>query len=300
MDAKEILDRFSKSKFGATSDPIYERWVKWLHQNTTPVTRSYAYGYSDVPKMIVAFRYSTLEAKDNIRKETDRTAEDQFTAYINKLSTKIVQTAGDAWTTITSAEYNGTNNPWNKSILIVSGPELRQRWETSMIVNYSKYLLPFNQWPTRLLDQTFAGKKMANKTDLSKANTDRSQNSKVQDAIDSLFLGPVENIKDPYEYLSYQYILFPEEWNFCGKPYKKVPGTAFIGRICEINFEGWRAEGKDIKKKYALQTYTSGWGTYRERFFTLEEAFEFFKSRDPQRLKASLLTKIRKAEKESK
>jgi hypothetical protein len=41
-------------------------------------------------------------------------------------------------------------NPWDGGQVIVTTTKGKYVWNTKVILNFSKYGLPFNQWPTRL------------------------------------------------------------------------------------------------------------------------------------------------------
>jgi hypothetical protein len=51
---------------------------------------------------------------------------------------------------IVSTSYEGNVNPWDGGQVIVTTTKGKYVWNTKVILNFSKYGLPFNQWPTRL------------------------------------------------------------------------------------------------------------------------------------------------------
>jgi hypothetical protein len=51
---------------------------------------------------------------------------------------------------IVSSSYKGNTNPWDGGQVIVTTTKGKYVWNTKVILNFSKYGLPFNQWPTRL------------------------------------------------------------------------------------------------------------------------------------------------------
>jgi len=51
---------------------------------------------------------------------------------------------------IVSTSYEGNVNPWDGGQVIVTTTKGKYIWNTKVILNFSKYGLPFNQWPTRL------------------------------------------------------------------------------------------------------------------------------------------------------
>lgn len=68
-------------------------------------------------------------------------AAEQYDAFVCKLVNKI----GDG---ATVATLDGSH-VWGHSILTVTKPGGVERWKTQQIVNYSKFGLPYNQWPSR-------------------------------------------------------------------------------------------------------------------------------------------------------
>ncbi|NDC19278.1 MAG: hypothetical protein EBZ87_03310 [Microbacteriaceae bacterium] len=53
---------------------------------------------------------------------------------------------------IVSTTYKGNINPWDGAKVIVKTDKGEYVWNTKVILNFSKYGLPFNQWPTRLAE----------------------------------------------------------------------------------------------------------------------------------------------------
>ena len=51
---------------------------------------------------------------------------------------------------IVSTSYQGSINPWDGGKVIVKTDKSEYVWNTKVILNFSKYGTPFNQWPTRL------------------------------------------------------------------------------------------------------------------------------------------------------
>lgn len=51
---------------------------------------------------------------------------------------------------IVSTNYEGSINPWDGGKVIVKTDKSEYVWNTKVILNFSKYGTPFNQWPTRL------------------------------------------------------------------------------------------------------------------------------------------------------
>src|SRR6185312_7809060 len=86
-------------------------------------------------------RKASLEKKaDHVARVKDA-AHGDYMAWIYKMIQKIGQP-------VTTAEMNG--NPWVQSIILVTTVDGgRQEWHTQMIVNYSRYGTPFNQFPSR-------------------------------------------------------------------------------------------------------------------------------------------------------
>ncbi len=77
----------------------------------------------------------------NFYKRVEQEASETFTAYVNKLTSKIGET---------SAASINDSPLWNGSILTVTLSDgTVQRWKTTMIINVSCLGKLFNQWPTR-------------------------------------------------------------------------------------------------------------------------------------------------------
>lgn len=75
--------------------------------------------------------------------EVQEDAANAFNAYVAKLNDKVGQ--------VDEAKMIYDRGIWNESILEVKKAEGVERWKTQIIVNFSKYNKPFNQFPTRKL-----------------------------------------------------------------------------------------------------------------------------------------------------
>lgn len=70
-------------------------------------------------------------------------AKAQFEEYVRKLTQKVGS--------YDTAEIEAINGVWGNSILTVTKDGVKTKWKTQIIVNFSKYGLPFNQFPTRIV-----------------------------------------------------------------------------------------------------------------------------------------------------
>lgn len=73
--------------------------------------------------------------------EVQKDAAEAFNAYVVKLNDKVGK--------VEEAKMIYDRGVWRESILEVVKPEGVERWKTQIIVNFSKYNKPFNQFPTR-------------------------------------------------------------------------------------------------------------------------------------------------------
>lgn len=93
------------------------------------------------PKIVIA----CPSGVDRLIEEAREQAEAMFEAYVAKLTSKAAKLGDTVEARLTAGDYL-----WSYSILDVAYADgTHARFKTQMIINFSKYGLPFNQWPTR-------------------------------------------------------------------------------------------------------------------------------------------------------
>jgi hypothetical protein len=97
-----------------------------------------------------------IEKRDDIEGRIERDAKayaksacDSFACKIVVKTEKEIASRGSD-DKIVSTFYKGSIDPWDGGQVIVTTIKGEYVWNTSVILNFSKYGLPFNQWPTRL------------------------------------------------------------------------------------------------------------------------------------------------------
>jgi hypothetical protein len=94
--------------------------------------------------------------KDNLSERIEKDAKDYAKTACDEFAFKIVQKTEEEIKSrgtddkIVSTSYEGNVNPWDGGQVIVTTTKGKYVWNTKVILNFSKYGLPFNQWPTRL------------------------------------------------------------------------------------------------------------------------------------------------------
>ena len=94
--------------------------------------------------------------KDNLSERIQKDAKDYAKTACDDFAFKIVQKTEQEIKNrgtddkIVSTSYEGNVNPWDGGQVIVTTTKGKYVWNTKVILNFSKYGLPFNQWPTRL------------------------------------------------------------------------------------------------------------------------------------------------------
>lgn len=97
-----------------------------------------------------------VEKRDDIEGRIERDAKAYAKASINSFSCKIiVKTEKEIANRggndqIVSISYKGSVNPWDGGKVVVKTTKSEIVWNTKVILNFSKFGEPFNQWPTRL------------------------------------------------------------------------------------------------------------------------------------------------------
>jgi hypothetical protein len=107
-------------------------------------------GYGMRDPRFVKLKHSETEMMAKLAAKAAQMAKDALEAFTWKLSGKVQSelAAGDA---VSAATYAGVKNPWNDSFIHISTTAGgAQCWKTKMILNFSVYGKPFNQWPTTL------------------------------------------------------------------------------------------------------------------------------------------------------
>ena len=101
---------------------------------------------------------ATVHKKEGIEERIKRDSKiyakgacDAFASKIVRRTEEVIE-AGRLGTTekITKTEYQGGNNPWGGAVVVVTTNKGEYRWNTKVILNFSKLGTPYNQWPTRL------------------------------------------------------------------------------------------------------------------------------------------------------
>lgn len=92
-------------------------------------------------KFNTRFRKKSVEKKKKFVKLAIEQAEADYKEFVGKMVQKI-------GSSVVHADVKG--HPWNNSILTIELADgTKQVWHTQMIINYSKYGKPFNQFPSR-------------------------------------------------------------------------------------------------------------------------------------------------------
>jgi hypothetical protein len=87
----------------------------------------------------LALKYHPDKNQNN--KEAEEKSRFQYRAYLAKMNAKIGE--------VISADLKGTSL-WNESFLtVVKSDNVTEIWKTRLVLNQSKYGLPFFQFPTR-------------------------------------------------------------------------------------------------------------------------------------------------------
>jgi hypothetical protein len=97
-----------------------------------------------------------VKVRPNQEERIERMAIEYANNFLESYAQKlVVKVAGkDKEFEISEASYNGTLDPFDASQLTVKGERGEMVWNTKCIVNVSKYMKLFNQWPTRLASHT--------------------------------------------------------------------------------------------------------------------------------------------------
>jgi hypothetical protein len=97
-----------------------------------------------------------LTRRDDIEGRIERDAKAYAKAACDSFACKIVVKTEQEIASrkssekIVSTNYEGSINPWDGGKVIVKTDKSEYVWNTKVILNFSKYGTPFNQWPTRL------------------------------------------------------------------------------------------------------------------------------------------------------
>lgn len=97
-----------------------------------------------------------LTRRDDIEGRIERDAKAYAKAACDSFACKIVVKTEQEIASrkssekIVSTNYQGSINPWDGGQVIVKTDKSEYVWNTKVILNFSKYGTPFNQWPTRL------------------------------------------------------------------------------------------------------------------------------------------------------
>jgi len=101
-------------------------------------------------------RREKVSKKSGLDKKIEKDAKDYSKITCDDFAFKIVQKTEQEIKErgtddkIVSTSYEGNVNPWDGGQVIVTTTKGKYVWNTKVILNFSKYGLPFNQWPTRL------------------------------------------------------------------------------------------------------------------------------------------------------
>lgn len=101
---------------------------------------------------------ATVSKKKGIEQKIETDSKDYAKGACDAFACKIVRRTeevikvGRLGTTekIIKTEYQGGNNPWGGAVVVVTTNKGEYRWNTKVILNFSKLGNPYNQWPTRL------------------------------------------------------------------------------------------------------------------------------------------------------
>jgi len=97
-----------------------------------------------------------VSKKLGLAKKIEKDAKDYAKTACDNFAFKIVQkteqeiASRNSFEKIVSSSYKGNTNPWDGGQVIIKTDKGEYVWNTKVILNFSKYGLPFNQWPTRL------------------------------------------------------------------------------------------------------------------------------------------------------
>jgi hypothetical protein len=97
-----------------------------------------------------------VSKKLGLAKKIEKDAKDYAKTACDNFAFKIVEkteqeiSSRNSFEKIVSSSYKGNTNPWDGGQVIIKTDKGEYVWNTKVILNFSKYGLPFNQWPTRL------------------------------------------------------------------------------------------------------------------------------------------------------
>lgn len=131
------LNEFVKYPSGWDAD--YRHKVaryKFFHSIFTPADRERRYIIDIDTKYVL-----DPKGVERLHKEAEEKSRFQYRAYLAKMNAKIGE--------VISADLKGTSL-WNESFLtVVKSDNVTEIWKTRLVLNQSKYGLPFFQFPTR-------------------------------------------------------------------------------------------------------------------------------------------------------
>lgn len=145
---KAWVKRLAKHKWDAIKaakpvglEHVGPRKLREMEQQTFGLFLSLTDSTTDYERYCMRKKSATKEAE--FVKRAGEAARASYMGWIYKMIQKIGQP-------VTAATMTG--NPWIQSTIVVTRKDgTVQTWHTQMIVNYSKYGYPFNQFPSRLV-----------------------------------------------------------------------------------------------------------------------------------------------------
>lgn len=120
-----------------------EKFTQWDHAKRT-LESNRMFGPEPVK-----LKLTESEQLAELMVEAASDAKAALQSYCWKLAGKISSELADG-DTVTGATYRGSADVWGWSFVDVTTAAGSQCWKTKMIVNFSVYGKPFNQWPTTL------------------------------------------------------------------------------------------------------------------------------------------------------
>lgn len=129
-----VVAPYPKSTMGRSSYLAAKMRYDFIHSFTRSVAASYRPGE---PRFV----YVDEELVARVLKTAADDAAASYDAYVSKLNAKIGA--------VDAAELTYVAGLWSESMLKVTKGEEVEFWHTRCITNFSKFGLPFNQWPTR-------------------------------------------------------------------------------------------------------------------------------------------------------
>lgn len=111
-------------------------------------TNSIGFGFGNDPKKVSKKKNISKKIESDAKAYAKNTCDSFACKIVVKTEQEIASRKSSE--KIVSTNYQGSINPWDGGQVIVKTDKSEYVWNTKVILNFSKYGTPFNQWPTRL------------------------------------------------------------------------------------------------------------------------------------------------------